>query len=180
MLKLLPYILLISTFFFHSNVFSQIEETSGYVFIKFAKEYLEKRGKNVEKIITFDLQEEIIRNTEGWTVEESQNLLDFLLENIGSEQTIRVIGNAFSGIDFQAVTYSDFTKMSNLFIGHIGPDGLSVRLSRMLESKGNMMPELKSEVKDIERLILFIEDYVQDEETAIEIIINNDFKCYRC
>ena len=177
MLKFLPYILLISTFFFHSTLFSQIEETSGYVFIEVANDYvkdLRKKGQNVEEIITFDLQEEIIKNTEAWTVEETRGLRDFLLENIGQEQTIRVIINDFSGFDFQAVSYSDFTKMAELFIEHIGADGLSVRLLKMLESMENMMPELKNDIEDIERLMLFIKDYVEDEDTAIEIIINND------
>ena len=155
-------------------MFSQIEDTSGYVFIEFANDYLRDREENVEEIITPHLQEEIIKNTEGWTVEEARNFLRFLLENIGPEQTIRSIRNDFSIIDFQVVSYSDFTKMVDLFIERIGEDALSVRLLRMLASKNDIMPELANDIEDIERLMLFIKEYVEDEDIVIEIIINND------
>ena len=64
--------------------------------------------------------------------------------------------------------------MVDLFIEHIGEDALSVRLLRMLASKNDIMPELTNDIEDIERLMLFIKEYVEDEDTAIEIIINND------
>ena len=174
MLKFLSYSFFIFTCFFHSNVFSQTEEASGYVVIEFAKEHLENRGEDVEGIINPYLQSEIIRKTEGWTIEETRSLLKFLLENIGPEKTMRTITNGFRILDFQTVRYSDFTKMVDLFIEHIGRGGLSVKLLRALESDNEIMPELADDIKNVERLILFIKKYVEDGESAIEIIINND------
>ncbi len=179
MLRFLSYIFFTFILFSHVTVFSQIEETSGYVFIEFARDYLEDKQEKAEEIITPYLQSDIIKRTEGWTVEEARNFLRFLLENIGPEETIKSIKNGFHILDFQEVSYTDFTRMVDIFVEHIGKEGLSIKILRRLESGNDMMPNpevrvLEEGVENIEHIILFIEDYVGDENTAIEIIINND------
>ena len=174
MLKFLSYAFLIFIFLFQFSVPSQAQQPSGYVFIKFAKDYSEDRPENMEGIIPPYLQNNIIETTEDWTIEETRSLLNFLQENIGKEGTMRIIKNGLHILDFQVVKYSDFTKMVDLFIEHIGEDGLSVKLLRMLVSDNEIIPELADDVKNIERLMLFIKDYIKDENTATEIIINND------
>ena len=179
MLRFLSYIFFTFVLFSHFTAFSQFEETSGYVFIEFARDHLEGRQEGVEEVITPDLQSDIIKRTQDWTMEEARNFLRFLLRSIGPEETIKSIKNGFQIIDFQEVSYTDFTRMTDLFVEHIGEDGLSIKMLRRLESESRIMPELEvlaleNGIENIERLILFIKDYVGDENTAIEIIINND------
>ena len=174
MLNFLSYVFLIFIFLFQFSMPSQAQQSSGHVFINFAENYLESRQKNVEEVMTPYLQSEIIRKAEGWTIEETRSLLNFLLENIGSEETMRTIKNGFHILDFQIVKYSDFTKLVDLFIEHIGKKELSIKLLRALESDNEIMPELVDDIKNVERLILFIKDYTEDEDTAIEIIVNNN------
>ena len=177
MLRFLSYIFFIFILSFHFTVFSQNEETSGYVFIEFAKDYLEAKQEKIEEIPY--LQDDIIKRTQGWTVEDARSFLRFLLENIGPEETIKSIKNGFHILDFQEVSYTDFTRMVDIFVEHIGKEGLSTKMLRRLESGSDMIPELEvlvieDGIENMELLILFIKDYVEDEDISIEIIINND------
>ena len=172
-LRLLLNIFLIFILFFSSTLFAEDEETTGYIFIDFAKNHLEERGEDSKKIIDDRLQNEVIQKTEFWTIEEARSFLKFLLDTIGPDETTKSIRNGFNIIDFEEVSYSDFMEIVNLFIKHIGKDRLVVKLLNPLKSQNHIIPEYE-QVEDIEHLILFIKDYVKDENTTAEIIINND------
>ena len=178
-LKLLFNISLVFILFFSVTLFAEDEDVTGYVFINFAKNHLKEKGEDSEKIIDTELQNKIIQRTQFWTVEEARNFLNFLLENIGPDETTTSIRNGFDIISFEGVSYSEFMEMVNLFVKHIGKEALAARLLRSLKSQDYIMPECGEDIEEIENLILFIKEYVKDENTAAEIIINNELSIIR-
>ncbi len=145
----------IFTLLFALNSFAQGK--CEHVFIQFAKNQI---GKNFNSEMPKNWKTKVTETTKSWDEPEMKEFLNFLINRIGEEETLKRI-RAVSY--FKLFRFKNFLERVKLYENYIEKEGVNERLKKSLSGFH------KNSVKNIKDNIQFIKDYIGEEATRERI-----------
>ena len=130
---------------------------SGSVFIAFVQKHL---GESWSRRMSFGWEQEIRRASRHWDRREANYFLDFLLNRVGIEGTIKIIGEIYN---IKNIVYKDFMKRVALYGKYMEPTQMTHQLRRSFKGF------YKGSTSKIRAVIKYMDEYI-DYETTQELM----------